>query len=129
MDRKYYESQSTVAYILRKGLDPKVALEFSSQFIVDAVTSVTQEKEDFSNDNNELRTNYNDLQDELEKLESQKDYYNQVFLLNTDSPADSEALQSLKSRIFELIDLGEELKHLNTQQEIQDLEKLNDFLE
>ena len=48
---------------------------------------------------------------------------------NTDSPANSEALASLKARIFELIDLGEELKHFNTQQEIQDLEKLNEFLE
>ena len=114
---------------MKKNVEPQVSLELSSQFVVDIVKTVSDEKEDFNQDNNELRANYNDLQAEVEKLEGQKDYFNTAFLQTTNAVNSTQALNSLKTRIFELLDLGEEVKHYNTQQEVQDLEKLIVFLE
>lgn len=129
-DKKYYESQNEVANLLKGGHGTAMVQDQCSDFIVEEVKVVQDEIDDFNTDNAELRVNYNDLEEEVKKLENQKDYFSLPFdSSRRPRDASNQAILSLRSRIYELIDLSEEMKHFSTQQEIQDLKKLCLFLE
>lgn len=130
-DKKYYEAQNQVANLLKGGYGDKLLQDQCSDFIVEEVKVIQDEIDDFNTDNAELRRNYNDLEEEIKKLENQKNYFSSPFERGNGlrDQGSNQAILSLRNRIYELIDLNEEMKHYSTQQEMQDLKKLCVFLE
>ena len=102
----------------------------SSDFMVQQIRSIQDESDDFMSENNELRRNYEDLSTEVGKLENQKQYFEGAFeQKNVRDHTNMEAVNNMRTRIHELIDLSEELKLFSTTQETSDLAKLRQFLE
>lgn len=126
-DRQYYKAQSQAAKIV--GLDDTdVALAEASEFLVNQMKLLQEETEDLNHDNQELRRNYDELGSELNKLATEKQYYESCFDSNN-YPDENvfRAVQSIKSRIEELYDLGEDLKTYSTKQEVNTLQDLRLF--
>ena len=131
LDKKYYDAQNTVAILMKGGYGSAPVHEEASEYIVQQIKGIQDQVSDFTMDNEELRVNYTDLQAELDKLQAQKEYYLKVFSKYPQDTYESsgQAVLSLRRRIYELLDLSEEMKHYSTQQEVLDLEKLIFFLE
>jgi len=99
--------------------------------LVNQVKTIQEETEDFNVENEDLRKNYDDLNIEVERLLGQKAYYSSAFeAKHPGEPTHSlQAIHSIKTRIYELMDLAEELKLFSTAQEKVDLQNLIRFLE
>lgn len=109
--------------------DPEHALAEASDFLVNQMKLIQEESTDLTSDNQELRRNYDELCSEVSKLNSQKQYFESCFV--PDNYADDsvfKAVQSIKTRIEELYDLGEDLKTYSTKQEVSDLGELSAFV-
>ena len=91
--------------------------------------SLQDELEDRNETNQELRRNYDDLCAEVGKIESEKKYFESCFVAENYSDENvHRAVMSMRSRIDELYDLGEDLKVYSTKQEAAGLEQLAGFL-
>ena len=106
----------------------EVSLAEASEYLVNQMKLLQEESEDLNNDNQELRRNYDELGAELNKLETEREYYESCF--NPKNYPDENvfrAVQSIKTRIEELYDLGEDLKTYSTKQEVTSLQELQKF--
>jgi len=109
--------------------DTETALAESSDFLVEQMKSLQDELEDRNESNQELRRNYEDLCAEVGKLEGEKKYFESCFVAENYSDENvHRAVMSMKSRIDELYDLGEDLKAYSTKQEAAGLEQLTSFI-
>lgn len=100
----------------------------ASEFLVNQMKLLQEETDDLNNDNQELRRNYDELGAELSKLETEKEYFESCFSArNYPDENVFRAVQSIKTRIEELYDLGEDLKTYSTKQEVGNLQELRHF--
>lgn len=109
--------------------EPEQALAEASDFLVNQMKLIQEETSDLSSDNQELRRNYDELCSEVSKLNSQKQYFESCFM--ADNYADEsvfKAVQSIRTRIDELYDLGEDLKTYSTRQEVESMGELASFV-
>ena len=109
--------------------DTEQALAEASEYLVDQMKEMQEELEDKNETNQELRRNYEDLCYELKKLQGEKRYLESCFQGENYSEENVfKAVMSMKARIDELYDLGEDLKVYSTKQEAESLNHLAGFI-
>jgi len=126
-DRQYFASQNQATKVISNE-DTEVAVAQASDFLVNQMKLLQDETEDLNTDNQELRRNYEELCAEVRKLEDQKKYYESCFHPeNYNDENVYKAVMTMKTRIEELYDLGEDLKNYSTKQEAAQLTQLIAF--